>query len=303
MVVRVFVCFVLSALALSGGLASAAPRYSDWGNTTYFAAVNTPELEFANGISKDGLTFYFQRGNALANGEDIWIAHRASTDAPWDAPLRLPDTVNSAFNDRAAIESSDGHWLYLASNRPGGKGDFDLYVSWRQHTHDDLGWQAPVPLTSINTVGFDSGPTVFEDEQTGTLVMYFVSNPAGSQNANVDIYRAIQMPDGSFGQVETVSELNSTANEGRPYVRHDGLEIFFNSARPGLGLTDIWVATRGSTAEPWSPPVLAPGINTKFADNVPALSWDGRTLYFSSNRSGSNGEIYYATRQKVHGKP
>ena len=147
MVVRVFVCFVLSALALSGGLASAAPRYSDWGNTTYFAAVNTPELEFANGISKDGLTFYFQRGNALANGEDIWIAHRASTDAPWDAPLRLPDTVNSAFNDRAAIESSDGHWLYLASNRPGGKGDFDLYVSWRQHTHDDLGWQAPVPLT------------------------------------------------------------------------------------------------------------------------------------------------------------
>ena len=295
MVVRVFVCFVLSALALSGGLASAAPRYSDWGNTTYFAAVNTPELEFANGISKDGLTFYFQRGNALANGEDIWIAHRASTDAPWE-------TIRTLTPRRA----SSAGWaipLSVTSNRPGGKGDFDLYVSWRQHTHDDLGWQAPVPLTSINTVGFDSGPTVFEDEQTGTLVMYFVSNPAGSQNANVDIYRAIQMPDGSFGQVETVSELNSTANEGRPYVRHDGLEIFFNSARPGLGLTDIWVATRGSTAEPWSPPVLAPGINTKFADNVPALSWDGRTLYFSSNRSGSNGEIYYATRQKVHGKP
>ena len=44
-------------------------------------------------------------------------------------------------------------------------------------------------------------------------------------------------------------------------------------------------------------------LSTGFADNVPALSWDGRTLYFSSNRSGSNGEIYYATRQKVHGKP
>lgn len=303
MVIRIFACFVLTALVLTGGLASAAPRYSDWEDSTYFAAVNTPALEFANAISKDGLTFYFQRGDASLNGEDIWIAQRASTDSPWGAPLRLPDTVNSAFNDRGAFESPDGHWLFLASNRTGGRGDFDLYASWRQHTHDDFGWRAPTRLESINTVGFDSGPTVFEDEQTGALQMYFVSNPTGPQNANVDINRALQMPDGSFGQVERVSELNSTSNEGRPDVRHDGLEIYFNSARPGLGVSDIWVATRGSTAEPWSAPELAAGINTSFAENVPALSWDGLTLYFSSTRNGSNGEIYYATREKVHGKP
>ena len=116
MPLRIIVCVVLSALLLSGGPASAAPRYSDWHDVTYFSAVNTTDLEFANAISKDGLTFYFQRGNAMVNGEDIWIVQRATSDSPWETPTKLPDTVNSGFNDRAAFESPDGHSLYFASN-------------------------------------------------------------------------------------------------------------------------------------------------------------------------------------------
>src|SRR5438094_10619901 len=80
-------------------------------------------------------------------------------------------------------------------------------------------------------------------------------------------------------------------------------QIFLSSARPGLGGGDIWFATRDSIKDPWSTPQLAAGINTAAAENVPALSWDGRTLYFSSNRSGAQGEIYFATRHKVTGNP
>jgi hypothetical protein len=301
-----FARVTLSVIALvlaGGGSASAAPRYSEWSGTTYFSAVNTPDFEFANGTSKDGLTFYFQRGDATISGEDIWIVQRPATEADWGTPTKLPDTVNSAFNDRAAFESPDGHWLFFASSRPQGKGDFDLYASWRQHTHDASGWQTPVRLDALNTAGFDSGPTVFEDDATGLLQMYLVSNPVGPQNADVDIFRTAQQFDGSWATPQKVDQLSSTANEGRPYVRHDGLEIFFSSARPGVGGGDIWFATRGSTAEDWPSPQLARGINTAFGDNVPALSWDGQTLYFSSNRSGTTGEIYFATRQKVSGKP
>ena len=77
--------------------------------------VNTTELEFANGISKDGLSFYFQRGTASSNGEDIWVVHRPSADEDWGEPQKLSDTVNSSFNDRAAFVSPNGHWLW---NRP-----------------------------------------------------------------------------------------------------------------------------------------------------------------------------------------
>ena len=305
MAMRLVILFLAAAIVLSGGgIASAASRYSDWSNTTYFSEVNTQDLEFANGVSKDGLTFYFQRGNQFLNTEDIWIVQRPAEDAAWGTPTKLPDTVNStAFNERAAFESPDGHWLFFASSRPGGKGDFDLYVSWRQHTHDATGWQAPVPLDALNTAGFDSGPTVFEDEATGMLQMFLVSNPTGPQNADVDVYRSIEGAGNTWATPQKVAELSSSAAEGRPYVRHDGLEIFLSSARPGLGGGDIWFATRDSITEPWSTPQLAPGINTAFAENVPALSWNGQTLYFSSNRSGAQGEIYFATRHKLTGKP
>lgn len=301
MVVRIVASFVLIALMLSGGRASAAPRYSDWHDVTYFAVANTAELEFANAISKDGLTFYFQRGDSTVNGEDIWIVQRANSDAPWDTPTKLPDTVNSAFNERAAFESPDGHSLYFASNRSGGKGDFDLYVSSRQYTHDALGWGPPRRLDELNTAGFDSGPAGFEDELAGAFHLYFVSGP---QNPAVDIYESLQNSDGSFGAPTKVNELNSPVNEGRPWVRHDGLEIFFHSARAGgPGAPDIWVATRDSVAAPWSTPQQARGVNTSAIDITPVLSWDGRTLFFSSSRSGSNGELYFATRDKVTGKP
>lgn len=306
MAMRLVVFFMIAAVMLSGGgLASAAPRYSDWSGVTKFDTVNTAALEFPNAISKDGLTFYFQRGAGPANGEDIWIVQRASEDSSWGTPTKLPETVNTtAYNDRAAFESPDGHWLFFASNRPG-IGDFDLYVSWRQHTHDANGWERPVRVDSLNTTGFDSGPTVFANEVTGKLEMYLASNPAGPQNNDVDIYRSSQITDTTWTTPQKVNQLSSPVIEGRPSVRHDGLEIFWNSARTdGLGMTDVWVATRGSVTDEWSSVQLAGGIDTAaFAENIPALSWDGGTLFFSSNRQGAQGEIYFATRVKVTGKP
>jgi hypothetical protein len=79
--------------------------------------------------------------------------------------------------------------------------------------------------------------------------------------------------------------------------------MFFDSNRPGsLGATDLWVATRQSTADPWSPPVnLGSAVNTSSGELRPSLSFDGTSLYFHSNRSGSFGsvDIYVTTRAKV----
>lgn len=301
MVLRLCVLFTLAALMLASGVAHASPRYSAWSNVTLFTTANTADFEFANAISKDGLRFYFQRGDAFASAEDIWVTEREKEGAPWGAPIKLAAPVNSSFNERAAFESPDGHWLFFASNRLGGKGEMDLYVSWRQHTHDSAGWQAPTNLDSLNTTGFDSGATAFEDELAGGLRMYFVSNPAGGQNNAVDIYESVQQPDGSWAPRQLVPALNSPFNEGRPYVRHDGLEIYFNSTRDG-GQQDIWVSTRGSIADAWGVPQRADGLNTPAPDITPALSWDGRTLFFASLRTG-NAEVFTATRAKITGKP
>ena len=90
------------------------------------------------------------------------------------------------------------------------------------------------------------------------------------------------------------------ADDNRPNVRRDGLEIFFDSDRSGgIGGLDLWAATRASTSEPWSTPVnLGSDVNSVANDLRASLSWDATALYFGSNRAGSEGnqDLYITTR-------
>lgn len=304
MSLRALVRVILAALVVSGMVVWAAPRYSDWSTPEKLTAVNSALLEFPNDISRDGLSLYFQRGTGLAVAEDIWVSRRPSRESPWGAPDRLPDTVNSAFNDRAATLSPDGHWLFFASDRPGGQGGFDIWASRRRHVHDDFGWQPAVNLGApVNTSATESGPTFWKDEEAGSIAMYFVSSRPGGPGAE-DIYLSVWNPDGSFTTPELVPELSSSASDQRPYIRRDGLEIFLHSNRPdSVGAFDVWVATRASTRDVWSIPLNPPSLNTAAADVTAVLSRDRRTLFIGSNRPGAEGaDVYISTRTKARGR-
>jgi len=76
----------------------------------------------------------------------MYVTHREDVNSPWGKPNLLPASVNSKYNDHSAAQSEDGHYLFFASDRPGGCGDLDLYVSYREDTSDDAGWQEPKNL-------------------------------------------------------------------------------------------------------------------------------------------------------------
>jgi hypothetical protein len=300
---RIRATIVLVALALSGVLAWAAPRYSDWSTPEKLAAANSTLVEFPNDISKNGLSLYFQRGTGVGVGEDIWVSRRTTRESPWGSPEPLPQTVNSSFNDRAATLSPDGHWLFFGSDRPGGEGGFDIWASWREHIHDDSGWQPAVNIGApVNTSATESGPTFLADEETGAIHMYFVSSRPGGAGAE-DIYLSVWNADGSFSAPTLVADLSSPASDQRPYVRHDGLEIFLHSNRAGaVGGVDVWVATRAHTREAWSTPENPPSLNTSANDVTAVVSRDGLTLFLGSNRPGAEAaDVYFATRTKAHG--
>lgn len=282
------------------------PRYSDWSSPTAIEELASPLVDVPGSISKDGLSLYMQRAVSLSPpiGEDMYVSRRASTDEPWGTPELLPDTVNSAFNDRSPTISPDGHWLFFASDRPGGLGNFDIYVSWRPHVHDDSGWQTATHLDApVNSSAFDSGPTIFQDEESGTSQLYFTSGRPGGVGLT-DIYMSTWNADGSFSPPVLVRELSSPAQDQRPFIRHDGLEFFVNSNRSGsFGMFDIWVSTRASTHDAWSTPENVAVLNTTANDVTPALSWDGRTMIFASNRLVPNYRMYVATRTKLHEQP
>lgn len=271
------------------GLEAHSFARSEWSEPE-LVQVNSPFAEQTPTLSPDELSLYFQSDRPDgAGGLDIWVAHRDCVGCPWGAPRNLT-VINTAVAEFAPNISADGHLFFFASNRPGGQGLNDIWVSHRTDRHDDFGWETPVHLgPDVNSADADQAPGYLQSAEDGRANLYF--NRGVNTLLQADIYYAAVTRDGETrGPAVFVSELNVPgANDARPTVRADGREIFFWSTRTGsLGSLDIWTSTRSNVHDAWSIPenVGAP-INSSFVDATPGLSHDGRTLVFASNRPGS----------------
>jgi len=98
---------------------------------------------------------------------------------------------------------------------------------------------------------------------------------------------------------------DATALDASPEVSSNGLELFFHSTRNGgSGNLDLWVSTRNSITDIWGAATnLGATINTTSVDIAPAISDDGLTLIFSSDRAVSFGlrDLYMITRPSLNG--
>ncbi len=285
-----------------------AQQFSDWSAPANLGpTINSAGTDGCPFISKHDLSLYFASNRpGTLGGLDIWVSERGSVDDPWGPPQNLGLNINAASNELCPTLTIDGHSLYFVSDRPGGCGGQDLYVSRRHNKRDNFGWQPPVNLgCDVNSSSDDFTPSYFEDEETGSIRLYFSSARPGGPGGT-DIYVSTLNEDGFFGPAVPVVELNTPFNDQRPNIRRDGLELFFDSNRPGsLGSTDLWVSTRPSTSDPWSAPVsLGPILNSAGLEGRPAISFKGTSLYFMSNRPGGFGgiDLYVSTRSKL-GEP
>ena len=293
---------LLAVFSLLSAQSTAGPTYSDWSDAMNLGpVVNSPYDDFASHLSKNGLSLYFasNRPDGLG-GEDLWVSRRRSRDDAWSTPVNLGSVINTDANERSPALSRDGHLLFFASSRADGLGGFDIWVAWRAHTHDDFGWRPPVNLgPGVNTAFNDIGPSYLENDDLGIPVLYFVSNKPGGLGA-IDIYSSALRADGSFGSAVLVRELSGPTGDITPHVRHDGLEVFIASNRPGtFGINDLWASTRETAGDPWSAPVnLGLAVNSGFNETFPSIASDRRTLFFSSARPDGfgMGDIYMSTR-------
>lgn len=287
-----------------------AQHYSDWAAPVNLGSppntLNTDETcgaEFNPSISRDGLSLYFAGGGpgcqiGLGNF-DIYVAHRPTLQSSWGQAVLLDANINSSSAENNPTISPDGRILVFQSNRSGGFGAADLYVSWRDDPNDDFGWHPAVNMgLTINTSAGESGGDFCADED-GIVYLFFSS-------ANVTTSVALQS-DGSWGDRRTYPELGQSQGLG---IHKDCREIFFVSTRGNTGQTlanDIWTSNRESTLDPWlSPTKLGPSVNTNRNENRPALSWDATQLYFGSNQLNGLGlgdfDLYVSSRVKLTGQ-
>jgi Tol biopolymer transport system component len=307
------------ALVMTQAPSAQAQKYSDWSAPVNLGPViNSAFNDLQPAISNDGLSLYFTSNRpGSVGGFDMYVSQRASVHDPWGSPVNLGPTVNTTSNEGSPAFSRDGHLMFFESDRPGGLGGRDIWVSRRVNKHDDFGWQTPVNLgPGVNSAADDSGPSYFENDENGehdedgdndeegAPQLYFASTRTPGLGG-LDIYISEQTASGCFGPAVLVTELSSPGGDAHPSIRHDGLEIFFHSTRVGsIGVQDLWVATRESTHDAWSTPVnLGVTINTAFAEQQPYLSSDAKTLFFGSDRPGGSGglDLYMSTRTKLRG--
>ena len=295
--------FVVALLAVTGpsrGLEAQKP--SEWSPPENLGPdVNSAFEDFAPHLSSDGLALYLTSNRPESQGgEDLWVARRASRDDVWGPATNLGAPINTAANERSPALSRNGRLLFFATDRVGGLGGFDIWLSWRADPNDDHGWQPPVNLgTGINSAVTDAGPSLLERRTPARIPQLFFGSARPGGAGGLDIYIG-SVPGGWLGPPSLVAELSSPQLDVTPAVRRDGLEIFIGSSRPGtLGGLDLWRSFRKSLDQPWSQPEsLGPAINTEFLEAYPALSADGSTLLFQSTRPGGLGgsDLYMSTR-------
>jgi hypothetical protein len=257
--------------------------------------VNSSGVECFATISSDGLELYLFDLDFLrpggCGGWDIWVTRRPSVSEPWSEPINLGPPINTEYDDAKPSISADGLTLYFSSNRPGGYGAFDIWVSTRATVTDD--WSAPVNLGEPVNSEFDE---IFPCISSDGLELYFnewfgALRPGGYGESDIWVAKRTTK-DEPWGEPVNLGEaVNSSYYDSCAYLSSDGLLLFLHGWQPGgPGPEDIWVATRSSTSDAWSARVPLPvPINCRYTDGTAGISADGLMFYFASLRGGGSG--------------
>lgn len=304
----VVVSCCLALIIALGGTEKANAEYVFGDPTNLGPSINSIHDEAASCISSDGLELYFcdtplDWYPGGQGGQDIWAATRASSDKPWNTPQNLGPVVNSESHDGVPYISPDGLSLYFTSNREGGEGSFDIWVSTRMSKSS--AWESPTNIGSpVNT----SADEAFFSISTDGLELYFSGwqsyRPGGFGETDIWVARR-SSPAAAWGTpVNLGAEVNSGYLDEQPFISRDGLSLYFVSTRPGaytINDVDIWVTTRPTVSDSWNTPVnLGPIINDPASggSTFPNISADGSALYFTAyNRPGGYGryDLWEAT--------
>jgi len=216
---------------------SAAP----WGERIMLGpAVNTSNINnWGPSISADGLELYFGRGDRDKGIQmDLWVTTRETTNDEWRTAMSLGETVNSmAHEDEPAI-SRDGLTLYFSSNRPGGLGGTDLWVTTRPTRQ--AAWGDPVNLgPTVNGSGDDFAPSVASDG----LTLIFSSDRPGKYSTYYDLWATTRRtPADAWPEPLNLGPAINTGDVDYADLSPDGTTLYLTCFKRsgGYGWYDLW---------------------------------------------------------------
>jgi hypothetical protein len=199
--------------------------------------LNTSEWDNGAFLSADGLRLYFNTPRPGGHGKgDLWMAARDRTDRAFGDPENLGPTVNTEFAEGEPTLSADDLTLVFVSDRPGGRGEKDLWMA----TREDKGKPFATPTnlgSNVNGPAAEASPALSGDG----LALFFTRYPSGYGSSDLWMCTRSSV-DEAFGPAVNLGEtVNTPHGEGGAHLSANGRSLYFDSSRPeGNTQYDIW---------------------------------------------------------------
>jgi WD40-like Beta Propeller Repeat len=220
---------------------------SPWGDPQNMAApINSAYADSLPFLSPNEQVLYFystRPGCGVPPSGDIWMTRRRNKHSDWEEPTNLGCVLNTPADEIApaffADPATEQAWLFYGSNRPG-SADYDVYAS----PLGEDGSAGPGTLVpEFSSLGRDTRIFIRKDG----LEAFITSNRTGGQGG-IDIWTSTRptLSDPWPAPTNLGFPVNSTADDGSPWLSKDGTTLYFFSTRTigGYGGRDIWYTTR-----------------------------------------------------------
>ncbi len=193
--------------------------------------VNSEINDASVGLFNDGKTMIIYR-DERGTGDLFQSTRDGET---WSAPMPLGEAINSAANETSAWPSPDGKQLFFVSDREGGVGGQDIWISRWDATANAWG-EAENPGPTINTIEDEDGVYLHPDGQT----LYF-SSKGHTSMGGFDVFKS-SLVDGRWVKPENLGwPVNSPDDDLFFVLTANGTTGHFSSVRPnGLGEDDLY---------------------------------------------------------------
>lgn len=212
------------------------------------AAINTPFNDFGPTLTQDGHRLFFASNRPGLGGNDLFVArrHNKRDDFGWRPAENLGSPINTDASEIAAAYFDDDVTgvisFYFASNRPGGLGEDDIYLSTLL---SDETFSVPVRVDELSTASADLQPVIRRDG----LEMLLSSSRPGTLGA-LDLWVSTRSSTTEPWSIPTNlgGLVNSASADARATLSFDGTEMYFQSNRSGNA--DFYRSTRIKLKDP-----------------------------------------------------
>jgi len=185
-------------------------------------SINTPDNEGTCTISADGRTLVLTACNRPDSfgGCDLYISHKEGKD--WSAPQNLGDVINTRERETQPSLSADGHTLYFSSDRRGGVGKDDIWVTTlnAQNKWTDPKNMGPV----INTPDEEIAPFIHANGHT----LFYSSNGLPGMGG-FDIFMTKRL-DTTWSEPQNIGyPINTVAEQVGLFITANGKNAYYTN--------------------------------------------------------------------------